>query len=175
MQPLGPINGKSFGTTISPWIITLSALQPFRTAAPSRNLDIEIASYLQDPDPTPTYDFTLEARIRPEGAERETVTCRSKFGDMYWTLRDLVAQQTVNGCSLRTGDLLATGTISGSTKESHGCLLELAAAGGVEVEVVDGRREQRVWLKDGDTVSMSAVAAEGVGFGECVGKILSAY
>jgi len=85
-----------------------------------------------------------------------------------------VAHQTVNGCSLSTGDLLATGTISGATKESHGCLLELIAKGGVEIQNAQGQSEQKKFLEDGDVVSISASAGPGVGFGECVGTILPA-
>jgi fumarylacetoacetase len=91
---------------------------------------------------------------------------------MYWTVKDMVAQQTINGCSLNTGDLLATGTISGPTLESHGCLLELSPKGGAQVKAADGGIERRMFLKDGDTVSLSATAGPGVGFGECVGTIL---
>lgn len=85
----------------------------------------------------------------------------------------MVAHQTVNGCNINVGDLLATGTISGETRESHGCLLELVKKGGVSVQGKGGE-EKRVFFEDGDTVSISAVAGPGVGFGECVGRVLSA-
>lgn len=86
----------------------------------------------------------------------------------------MVAQQTINGCSLKTGDLLATGTISGPTLDSHGCLMELSPKGGAEVKTADGGTERRIFLKDGDTVALIASAGPGVGFGECVGKVLEA-
>ncbi|KAH6684046.1 fumarylacetoacetase [Halenospora varia] len=173
MTPLGPMNGKSFGTIISPWIITLDALEPFRSPPPSRNPDIPITAYLQDPLPNPGFDIKVEASLKPTGTKNPTTICKSEFSSLYWTLRDLVAQQTVNGCGLDTGDLLATGTISGSTPESHGCLLEMAAKGGVTVAAKEGE-EKRIFLLDGDTVTLSAVAGEGVGFGECTGKVLPA-
>jgi fumarylacetoacetase len=174
MTPLGPMNGKSFLTSISPWIITLDALAAFKVAAPARNLEVKLPKYLQDPDPQPTYALSLEATVTPQGAENSSVICRSSFSSIYWTLRDLVAQQTVNGCTLRTGDLLATGTVSGSTAESHGCLMEIAAKGGLDILNARGKMEKKIWLENGDTLSITAVAGPGVGFGECMGRVASA-
>jgi fumarylacetoacetase len=174
MVPLGPLNGKSFGTTISPWIITLDALNPFKCPLSPRNPDITLPAYLQDQDQKPTFDLKLSVSLRSANALGSSLICESSFSSIYWTMRDLVAQQTINGCSLSTGDLLATGTISGATKQSHGCLLELIAKGGVEIKNARGKSEQRIFLEDGDTVSISAIAGPGVGFGECVGTILPA-
>jgi fumarylacetoacetase len=175
MNPLGPLCGKSFATTISPWIITLEALAPFTAACPIRSPDIEIASYLQDPQPESSYSINLQATLQPAHPDTPaTVICKTQFSTLYWTLRDLVAHQTVNGCNLNTGDLLATGTVSGSSNDSHGCLMELAPSGGVEVRMAGGGARKQVWLADGDTVSISAISGPGVGFGECVGKILPA-
>ncbi|KAH8679515.1 hypothetical protein BGZ60DRAFT_553877 [Tricladium varicosporioides] len=171
MTPLGPMNGKSFGTSISPWIITLDALEPFRSPLPLRNPDIPITAYLQDPLPNPGFEIKVEASLKPAGTETSSKICQSEFSSLYWTLRDLVAQQTVNGCGLSTGDVLATGTISGTTSESHGCLLEMAAKGGITIIAKDGE-EKRRFLLDGDTVTLSAFAGKGVGFGECTGTIL---
>jgi fumarylacetoacetase len=173
MVPFGPMNGKSFGTSISPWIITLEALAPFKTSAPVRNPEVELSPYLQDPDPKSSFDIGVEVSLHPADSVSSTV-CKSKFSSMYWTVKDMVAQQTINGCSLNTGDLLATGTISGPTLESHGCLLELSPKGGAQIKTADGGNERRMFLKDGDTVSLSASAGSGVGFGECVGTILKA-
>jgi fumarylacetoacetase len=172
MIPLGPLNGKSFATSISPWVITLDALEPFKCSAPARNSDVILPKYLRDSDPKPTFDLKLSSSLRADESSVSTNICESSFSSIYWTMRDLVAHQTINGCSLRTGDILATGTISGATKESHGCLLELIAKGGVEVANSKGEKEQRIFLKDGDTISISAFAGRGVGFGECVGTIL---
>ncbi|KAF8865710.1 hypothetical protein BDZ45DRAFT_668622 [Acephala macrosclerotiorum] len=174
MTPLGPMNGKSFLTSISPWIITLSALAKFKVPAPARNPVVKLPAYLQDPDPKPSYDLSLRAEVIPRDAQEKSVICESKFGDLYWTLRDLVAQQTINGCTLRTGDLLATGTVSGSTAESHGCLMEIAAKGGVNILNAKGEMEKKIWLEDGDKLSISAVAGPGVGFGDCVGRVIPA-
>jgi len=176
MPPLGPLNGKSFATTISPWIVTLDALAPFKTsntARESSNIDVPTPCYLQDPDPKSSFDIALNAFVQPTSAPEASVICSSNSSFLYWTLRDLVAHQTVNGCSLRTGDLLATGTISGPTPDSHGCLVELAHKGGVKVMNKSGNIEQRKFFEDGDTVSLIAKAGNGVGFGDCTGTIIS--
>lgn len=172
MPPLGPLHGKSFATTISPWVITLDALEPFKIPIAPRNEEIKLPSYLQDPDPVPTFNIELKAEAKTKDASESTTICTSKFSSVYWTLRDLVAQQTVNGCSLRTGDLLGTGTISGTTVGSNGCLLEMVAKGGIEVKNAKGETEKRTFFEDGDTVSLNAYAGNGVGFGDCVGTIL---
>jgi fumarylacetoacetase len=174
MTPLGPMNGKSFGTSISPWVITLDALQPFKSPAPPRNPDIALPAYLRDPDPLPTFKIELKAEMLPENAAEPSVLCQSSFSSIYWTLRDLVAQQTVNGCCVSTGDLLATGTISGEAIGSNGCLMEIAAKGGIEVRNRKGENEKLIFFRDGDTVSLSAYSGNGVGFGDCVGTILPA-
>lgn len=174
MNPLGPLNGKSFSTQISPWIITLDALTPFKASAPPRNPATKIVEYLQDRQTKPTYAFDLSATVKPSNCPTVSTICRTQFSSLYWTLRDLVAHQTVNGCNLNTGDLLATGTISGETKESHGCLMEVAAKGGLTIQKTDGVSEQRIFFHDGDTVTLTAVAGPGVGFGQCVGKVLPA-
>jgi fumarylacetoacetase len=173
MTPLGPLHGKSFATTISPWVITLDALEPFKIPAAPRTAEIVLPPYLQDPDPAPTFEIELKAEMQPKGATESTVICTSKFSSVYWTLRDLVAQQTINGCSLRIGGLLATGTISGDAIGSNGCLLEMVAKGGVEVSI-NGKSDRRMFLEDGDTVRLTAYAGKGVGFGDCVGTILPA-
>jgi fumarylacetoacetase len=161
------MNGKSFGTSMSPWIITLDALAPFETTLPPR--DIPVTSYLKDSKPKATYDIHLQADLVADGLS--TTVCKSELKWMYWSLRDLVAQQTVNGCNLNTGDVLATGTISGSTEDSHGCLLELTKGGGKPFILNNG--EERMFLKDGDSIRLTATAGDGVGFGECFGAISS--
>jgi hypothetical protein len=137
----------------------------------SRNPDIPTTAYLQDPHSSPGFDIKVEPIIQPAETEIPTRVCKSDFSSLYWTLRDLAAQQTVDGCGLSTEDLLTTGTISGTTPESHRCLLETAAKGGVTA-VTKGREEKRKFLLDGDTVTLSAVAGKGVGLGECIGVIL---
>ncbi|RDW85617.1 hypothetical protein BP5796_03942 [Coleophoma crateriformis] len=172
MNPLGPLNGKSFSTSISPWIITLEALAPFKAQAPKKNPDIEVASYLQDSDSRSSYSIDLSASIESK-VSTDTI-CTTNFDTLYWTLRDLVAHQTVNGCNLNTGDLLATGTVSGTTAESHGCLMEMAASGGVQVSSGKGESLKKMWLEDGDIVRLVGKAGPGVGFGDCKGEIVAA-
>ncbi|KAK3036952.1 hypothetical protein RJ639_030917 [Escallonia herrerae] len=167
--PLGPFLGKSFGTTVSPWIVTLDALEPFICDAPK-----------QVPPPLPylaekiskNYDISLEVRIKPAGQEHSFVVTRSNFNHLYWTLTQQLAHHTVNGCNLRPGDLLGTGTISGPEPESYGCLLELTWNGEKQLPLAETSRK---FLEDGDEVIISGYSkGEGykVGFGTCAGKIL---
>ncbi|TYK13005.1 fumarylacetoacetase [Cucumis melo var. makuwa] len=168
--PLGPFLGKSFGTTISPWIVTLEALEPFKCDAPK-----------QDPAPLPylaekeskNYDISLEVRIRPDGESDAHIVSKSNFKHLYWTLPQQLAHHTVNGCNLQPGDLLGTGTISGPEPESLGCLLELTWNGEKPLELTNGI--QRKFLEDGDEVVFTGQCkGDGytVGFGTCAGKIL---
>jgi len=168
MVPLGPLNGKSFATSISPWIVTLDALQSCSVEGQPR--ETQVASHLQDPNPINSYDISLQADLTAGG--EFTTVCKTNLKSMYWTFRDLIVQQTSNGCSINTGDVLATGTISGSTDDSHGCLLELTKGGQDTFAISDGK--SRVYLEDGDELQISALASEGVGFGECTGKVLPA-
>jgi fumarylacetoacetase len=176
MPPLGPLNGKSFATSISPWIITLDALTPFEAPAPPREATsgaASIASYLKDPKATPTYTIHLQAELVANNIP--TTICKSELGSMYWSFRNLVAHQTSNGCCINTGDVLGTGTISGSEGEAHGCLLELTKGGEVTFAVEGGAgASKRMYLENDDMVRISGWASEGVGFGECVGVVLPA-
>lgn len=165
MRPLGPLNGKSFGTTVSPWVVTLEALEPFACEPPAKMF--EPKPYLQDNKAKSTYDVKLEVEVLRGGKATTVCTAQQKW--MYWTFRDLVAQQTINGCNLNTGDLLGTGTVSGLGDGHHGCLLELKKAGGVAPRLADGR--PMVWLQDEDEVRFSGYAGAGVGFGECIGVL----
>ncbi|KAI0436201.1 fumarylacetoacetase [Xylaria telfairii] len=168
MTPLGPMNGKSFGTSISPWVVTLEALAPFEAASPHR--DEPVTAFLQDVKEKPSYNITLEVEIQSKG--HTTRVCRSNTSDMYWTFRDLVAQQTVNGCNVNTGDLLACGTVSGKGEDKLGCLLELTKGGKVAFTLSDG--QQRIYLEDGDIVCTAGYCGPGVGFGDCTGLIVPA-
>ncbi|KAI7739619.1 hypothetical protein M8C21_008670 [Ambrosia artemisiifolia] len=167
--PLGPFLGKSFGTTISPWIVTLDALEPFACDAPN-----------QIPQPLPylaekvskNYDISLEVRVKPAGQEESFTVTRSNFNHLYWTLTQQLAHHTINGCNLRPGDLLGTGTISGPEPESYGCLLELTWNGTKELSL---GKTTRKFLEDGDEVIFSGCCkgnGYNVGFGTCSGKIL---
>lgn len=170
MTPLGPMNGKSFGTSISPWIITLDALAPFTAIAPPR--ESPPGPQFADSSPSKTtYNIRLQAEIIVNCVS--TTVCKSELSSMYWNFSDLVVQQTSNGCNINTGDLLGTGTISGTTHESHGCLLELTAGGQKDFPLAGGGR--RTYLEDGDTLCISGRVGEGVGFGRCSGLVLPAH
>ncbi|KAH7370644.1 fumarylacetoacetase [Rhexocercosporidium sp. MPI-PUGE-AT-0058] len=168
MMPLGPLNGKNFSTSISPWVITLDALESFQCPAPQKEL--KPVPYLADSKTDNTYSIQLKAELIVGG--QATTICESEMKTMYWSLRDLLAHQTSSGCNLNTGDILATGTISGETKESHGCLLELTKGGEESFNIAGG--SSRKFLEDGDSIRLTAVCGDGVGFGECIGKVLPA-
>lgn len=167
--PLGPFLGKNFCSTISPWIVTMEALAAFRVAPPPQ--DPEPLSYLRSSTPA-AYDIQLEVAIKPaEGTEFVTV-CRSNQKYLYWTMDQQLAHHTVNGCNMRPGDLLGSGTISGPSPASLGCLLELTHDGERKVRLGEGI--ERGYLQDGDTVRMSGFGqGEGfrVGFGEIVNDV----
>jgi len=179
-QPLGPFLAKSFATTISPWIVTLDALAPFRIAAVERaNGDPAPLPYLRDAADRAHggFDIDLEVmlsttRMRQEGLPPARVSS-GNFATMYWTVAQLVTHHTSNGCNLQPGDLLASGTVSGPSKGSWGCLLERTWRG--SEPLVLGTGEQRRFLEDGDEVIMRATCTrEGrrsIGFGECRGFV----
>jgi fumarylacetoacetase len=166
--PLGPFLGKNFGSSISPWVVTLEALAPFRVQGPA-----------QEPQPLPylqsagmnNYDIALEVAIQPEDA-LETIVSRSNFKYMYWNMAQQLAHHTVNGCNVRVGDMMASGTISGHTEDSYGSMLELSWMGTKPLKMADG--SERTFIRNNDTVIMRGAAARGdvrVGFGEVSGKI----
>jgi fumarylacetoacetase len=181
-QPLGPFLAKSFATTVSPWIVTLDALEPFRTALIERPPgDPRPLDYL-DEGPARSrsgFGFTLEvrlltARMRQQGIEPFRVS-HTSFTNMYWSSAQLVAHHTSNGCNLRPGDLLASGTVSGPEKENRGCLLELTWRGSEPLSLPSG--ETRTFLEDGDEVlirgSCTRDGYASIGFGECRGVVVS--
>ncbi len=169
--PLGPFLGKNFATTISPWVVPLEALEPFRCAGPAQ--DPEPLPYLQPPAPLGAFDIHLEVSLRTARMEAAYRLCRSNTRHLYWSMAQQIAHHTVGGCNLRPGDLLASGTISGPTPGSYGSLLELTWRGAHPVTLPSG--ETRTFLEDGDTVIMTAWA-EGDGyrvdFGEAVGTVI---
>ncbi|GES58113.1 fumarylacetoacetate hydrolase [Aspergillus terreus] len=170
MVPLGPLNGKAFGTTISPWIVTLDALEPFKAAGPAPRVDLP--RHLQDPG---EFNYAIEMTVELQHGENMSRLSRSQAQDMFWSGRQMCAHLASTGCDLRTGDILGTGTVSGSQEGSYGCLLEITQGGKATAQLVDG--STRVYLQDGDVVRMTAVAGDessGVGFGECVGELLPA-
>lgn len=172
MRPLGPLNGKNVGTSISPWIVTLEALEPFKTRGPPRQHPVAI--YLDDPEEK-TYSIDMQVDVVPAGGSKASVIGRSKVESLYWSPRQMVAHIVSAGSALRTGDLMATGTVSGPEPGTHGCLMEATEGGKGPIALSDGQR--RTFLEDGDVALMTAVAggeSSGVGFGECVGELLPA-
>ncbi len=167
--PLGPFLGKNFGSSISPWVVTLEALEPFRVAGPVQ--EPEVLDYLKSKGNL-NFDIQLEVLIQPEGKKPSNV-CTSNFKYMYWNIAQQLAHHTVNGCNIQVGDIMASGTISGSTEDSFGSMLELSWKGTKPVKLEDGG--ERRFIEDGDTVIMRGFAEkEGirVGFGEVASQIL---
>lgn len=169
--PLGPFLGKNFGSVISPWVVTLDALEPYR-----------VEGYQQEPEVLPylkyegakNYDINLEVQIRPEAGESLKV-CQSNFKYMYWNMCQQLAHQTVNGCNINIGDIYASGTISGPEPGSFGSMLEIAWKGTKPVQMPDG--SERKFLNDGDTCILKGWAEKDgvrIGFGDCTTKILPA-
>ncbi|TCI94948.1 fumarylacetoacetase [Tenacibaculum sp. M341] len=170
-QPLGPFLGKNFASTISPWIVTLDALEPFRVENPKQNP--EPLPYLQH-EGKHSFDINLQMAIQPEDKE-ETVVCNSNFKYMYWTMAQQLAHHTVNGCPVEAGDMMGSGTISGPTQDSFGSMLELTWKGQNPIKMNDG--SERKFINDNDTVIMRGYSQNDkvrIGFGECVGKVLPA-
>ncbi len=178
-QPLGPFLAKSFATTISPWLVTLEALEPYRCAAYARAAD--------DPNPLPYlrddedqreggYDIEMEMHLRTHGMKAPARLSRASFRDAYWTLAQIVAHQSSNGCNLRPGDLLGSGTVSGSAADSLGSLMELTRAGREPLELPGG--ERRAFLEDGDEVTLRGRCARPgfatIGFGTAAGRVTPA-
>jgi len=171
-QPLGPFLGKSFATTISPWVVPLDALEPFRTSAQKR--ETPILEYLQETQDS-AYDIELEAYVQSADMTEPMRLARTNFKHMYWTIGQQLAHHTVNGTAMRVGDLCGSGTISGPTKESRGSMLEICWKGTEPITLPDGT--QRKFFADGDTVSIRGwCQGDGfrVGFGECSATILPA-
>jgi fumarylacetoacetase len=164
--PLGPFLAKNFASSISPWIVTLDALEPFRVAGPKQ--EPEVLPYLQY-EGNKNYDIHLEVGIN------DTTVCQSNFKYMYWNMAQQLAHHTVNGCNVHIGDMMASGTISGKDENSYGSMLELAWMGTKPVQLNDG--SERKFINDGDTVRMKGYAQKGdirVGFGEVSTKVLPA-
>ncbi len=167
-QPLGPFLGKNFATAISPWIITYEALQPFLTAAPVQ--EPEVLDYLKQ-DKNQNFDIEITFRILTKSGQNDVASVtNAKY--LYWTPEQQIAHHTVNGCNLRVGDILGTGTISGKEKSSFGSLLELNWNGKEKIQI---GTEERTFLEDGDTTILTGICKNEnihIGFGELVNKII---
>ena len=169
--PLGPFLAKNFVSTMSAWIVTLDALQPFRVESPIQSP--KVLEYLAGSGKD-SYDIQLQVAIETE-SKVETEICQSNFKYMYWTMAQQLAHHTVNGCNIRGGDLMGSGTISGPTEGSYGSMLELAWKGTKPLTLNDGT--QRRFILDGDTVIMRGYCQNAtirIGFGEVTGKLLPA-
>lgn len=169
--PLGPFLAKNFASSISCWIVTLDALQPFAVESPEQ--DPSVLSYLAF-EGKKSYDIQLEVGLTPENAT-EKIISNSNFKYMYWNMSQQLAHHTVNGCNVRCGDLMGSGTISGSTPDSFGSMLELAWKGTKPLAMNDGT--ERRFIQDGDTVTMRGFCQNNevrIGFGEVKAKILPA-
>jgi fumarylacetoacetase len=169
-QPLGPFLGKNFGSTISPWIVTLDALEPFRTEGPA-----------QEPSPLPylkqkgkkNFDINLEVELITGTGQRQQLS-KSNHKYLYWSIAQQLAHHTVNGCNMEIGDICASGTISGPTPDSLGSLLEITKNAKEPVTLHDG--SSRTFLEDDDEVILRGFAEKNgvrIGFGECRGKVVS--
>ncbi|CAJ0959375.1 unnamed protein product, partial [Mesorhabditis belari] len=169
--PLGPFLAKSFGTTISPWIVTMEALKPFMIANPQQ--DPAPLPYLTHSDPY-TLDIDLTVSIKPDGTTNDHPVCHTNFKNLYWTLKQQLAHHTVNGCNMRPGDLLGSGTVSGPEDNEFGSMLELSWKGTKTVPVGETTRK---FIQDGDEVTITGFCSKGglrLGFGECRGRVLPA-
>ena len=170
--PLGPFLAKNFGSTISPWVVTLDALEPFRVKGPEQ--EPAVLPYLQFTG-NKNIDINLEVLLKPEGKPATTI-CRSNYKYMYWNMNQQLAHQTSNGCNIQIGDMYASGTISGKDENSYGSMLELTWKGTKPLTLPDG--SERKFINDGDTVIMHGFAEKNgvrVGFGECAAKVLPAF
>ncbi|MCX6198385.1 MAG: fumarylacetoacetase [Bacteroidetes bacterium] len=169
--PLGPFLAKNFGSTMSPWIVTMEALEPFRIESPTQ--EPEVLPYLKF-EGKKNFDINLEVEIIPENGKGKTVS-KSNFKYMYWNMAQQLAHHTSNGCNIQVGDLYASGTISGPTPDSYGSMLEISWQGKNPITMPDGT--ERKFILDNDTVVMKGYCEKDgvrIGFGECSGKILPA-
>ena len=169
--PLGPFLGKSFASSISPWVVTLEALDPFRVKGPTQKP--AVLPYLKYKNES-NFDIALEVALKPSKGN-DNVICKSNYKYMYWNMKQQLAHHTVNGCNVRIGDLMASGTISGKDPNSYGSMLEISWAGTKPLTLDDGT--QRTFIADNDTISMKAYSEKNgirVGFGEVRSKLLPA-
>jgi len=169
-QPLGPFLAKNFATSISPWVVTMEALEPFKVSGP--NQEPAPMEYLQSKCNW-AYNIALDVAIETPGLQEPFIISQTNFKYMYWNICQQLAHHTVNGCNTKTGDMMASGTISGPAKDSYGSMLELTWRGENPIKLPNG--EERKFLHDGDTLTISGYCqGDGyrVGFGKVTGKIL---
>ena len=171
--PLGPFNAKTFASEVSPWIVTMDALAPFKTACPTQ--EPKPLAYLNEKDSNNSYDITLSVELLPENSDSATVICETNFKYMYWSMAQQLTHHTITGCKVEVGDMMGSGTISGPTPDSYGSMLEIAWNATKPVTLKGG--ETRSFIEDGDTVIMKGYSEKDgirIGFGEVRGKVLPA-
>jgi len=171
--PLGPFLAKNFASSISPWIVTLDALEPYRTESPKPKK--ELLTYLKT-DGKKSFDINLEVAIQPEG-KKETTVSRSNFKYMYWNMSQQLAHHTITGCPVNSGDMMGSGTLSGPTPDSYGSMLELSWRGEKPVKLIEGG--DRKFIEDNDTVIIRGHCQKKgfprIGFGEVSTKLLPVF
>ena len=171
--PLGPFNAKTFASEVSPWIVTMDALAPFKTACPTQ--EPKPLAYLNEKDSNNSFDINLSVELLPENSDEATVVCETNFKYMYWSMAQQLTHHTITGCKVEVGDMMGSGTISGPTPDSYGSMLEIAWNATKPVTLKGG--ETRSFIEDGDTVIMKGYSEKDgirVGFGEVRGKVLPA-
>ncbi len=171
--PLGPFNAKTFASSISPWIVTLEALEPFKTRTPVQ--EPRPLAYLREENVDNSYDINLSVEIQAEQAEQADVICETNFKYMYWSMSQQLTHHTIAGCNVQVGDLMGSGTISGPTPNSYGSLLEITWNATKPLTLANG--EERTFIQDGDTLIMKGFCQKDglrIGFGEVTGKVLPA-
>ena len=171
--PLGPFNAKTFASEVSPWIVTMDALAPFKTACPTQ--EPKPLAYLNEADSNNSFDINLSVELLPKNADSATVICETNFKYMYWSMAQQLTHHTITGCKVEVGDMMGSGTISGSTPDSYGSMLEIAWNATKPVTLDGGAT--RSFIEDGDTVIMKGYSEKDgirVGFGEVRGKVLPA-
>ncbi|WP_201535423.1 fumarylacetoacetase [Psychrobacter immobilis] len=171
--PLGPFNAKTFASEVSPWIVTMDALAPFKTSCPTQ--EPKPLAYLNEKETENSFDINLSVELLPKNAESATVVCETNFKYMYWSMAQQLTHHTITGCKVEVGDMMGSGTISGSTPDSYGSMLEIAWNATKPVTLTGGAT--RSFIEDGDTVIMKGYSEKDgirVGFGEVRGKVLPA-
>nr|WP_299039945.1 fumarylacetoacetase [uncultured Psychrobacter sp.] len=171
--PLGPFNAKTFASEVSPWIVTMEALAPFKTPCPTQ--EPKPLAYLNEKETNNSYDINLSVELMPENSDETTVVCETNFKYMYWSMAQQLTHHTITGCKVEVGDMMGSGTISGPTPDSYGSMLEIAWNATKPVSLKGG--ETRSFIEDGDTVIMKGYSEKDgirVGFGEVRGKVLPA-
>ncbi|MGO3106312.1 fumarylacetoacetase [Psychrobacter celer] len=171
--PLGPFNAKTFASEVSPWIVTMEALAPFKTSCPTQ--EPKPLAYLNETATDTSFDINLSVELLPENAESATVVCETNFKYMYWSMAQQLTHHTITGCTVEVGDMMGSGTISGPTPDAYGSMLEIAWNATKPVTLAGG--ETRSFIEDGDTVIMKGYSEKDgvrVGFGEVRGKVLPA-